>query len=235
MIKLLIIDDHTSFRGPLAALLSREEDIEIAGQAGTVAEALELVEDVTFNAALVDLSLPDGDGLDLLPAMAQVNPDAALIVLTGAMHGDWVPMAIAAGAIGFIHKTSDADEIIRALRTVHDGHALISPVEAMRLVRQAADIQSRAMAAEQGIAVLSPRELDVLKGIAAGLDNQEIGQELNLGTNTVRTHVAHVLNKLGVHSRLQAALLAVKHGVATEESFLHATARQHSADRPSTL
>lgn len=234
MIQLLIVDDHVSFRAPLAAVLSRENDIQVTGQAGTIAEALALIGSVPFNAALVDLSLPDGSGLDLLPALARANPDAALLVLTGVTHPDAVPLAIAAGAVGFLSKTADVEEIIEALRTVHDGHLLIPPAQAMRLVRQAADLQARASATDQAISQLSPRELDVLRGIAEGLDNRAIGNELNLGTNTVRTHVAHLLQKLGVHSRLQAALLAVRHGVVTSEPAPYTNASFRSDDQPPT-
>lgn len=220
MINLLIVDDHVSFRVPLAALLDRENDIDIAGQAGSIAEALELIDSVPFNAALVDLTLPDGHGVDLLPVLAMAQPEAALVVLTGVTHPDAMPMAVAAGAVGFISKTADVEEIILALRTVHEGHPLIPPVEAMRLVRQAADLQSRATATDRALAQLSPRELDVLRYLARGLDNQAIADELHLGTNTVRSHVTHLLNKLGVHSRLQAALLAVRHQVVAGDGNL---------------
>lgn len=220
MIRLLIVDDHISFRVPLAAVLSREDDIEITGQAGSIAEALDLIENVSFTAALVDLTLPDGHGVDLLPLLAAKNPDAALIVLTGVTQAEAVPMAVAAGAVGFIPKTAEVEEIVHALRAVSDGHPLIPPVEAMRLVRQAADLQSRATTTDRAISQLSPRELDVLRSMAKGFDNQAIANELHLGTNTVRSHVAHLLNKLGVHSRLQAALLAVRHGLVADDDLL---------------
>jgi two-component system NarL family response regulator len=220
MINLLIVDDHVSFRVPLAAILDRESDIAVAGQAGSIAEALELIESIAFDAALVDLTLPDGHGVDLLPLLARAQPDAALVVLTGVTHAQAMPMAVAAGAVGFISKTADVEEIVAALRTVSDGHSLIPPVEAMRLVRQAAELQTRASTTDRALSQLSPRELDVLRSLARGLDNHAIANELNLGTNTVRSHITHLLNKLGVHSRLQAALIAVRHEIVSGDEIL---------------
>ncbi len=235
MIRLLIVDDHASFRVPLAAVLSRENGIEIAGLAGTIAEALNLIETATFNAALVDLMLPDGNGVDLLPVLAGANPEAALVVLSGVTRSDAMPLAIAAGAVGFISKTAEIDEIILALRRVSEGHALIPPVEAMRLIRQAADLQARATATDRALSQLSPREMDVLRALARGLDNHSIAAELNLGTNTVRSHVAHLLNKLGLHTRLQAALLAVRHGLVADDDFLpRRRLLPHRMERPGT-
>ena len=226
MIELLIVDDHASFRAPLATVLSQEHDIQIAGQAGTIADAVELVASVSFNTALVDLMLPDGNGVDLLPILAAANPDAALVVLSGVIRSDAMPLAIAAGAVGFLSKAADIDEIVFSLRRVSEGHPLIPPVEAMRLIRKAADLQARATATDRALSQLSPREMDVLRALSRGLDNHSIALEMNLGTNTIRSHVAHLLNKLGVHSRLQAALIAIRHEVVPRDSLDSMSAAQ---------
>lgn len=212
MIRVILVDDHASFRGALAFMLEREGDIEVVGQAGTLAEARQIAASTPADVALVDLDLPDGNGLDLLPVLHEHTAMTAVVILTGSVRPEKPALAVAAGAVGFLPKAVGTAEIVAAIRRVATGETLFTATEAVALMRQAAQYQTRTQATQRALEGLTRRERDVLRGLAAGLDNNAIAKRLYLSTATVRTHVGEVLRKLGVDSRLQAALLAVRHG-----------------------
>lgn len=213
MIRVGLVDDHVSFRGALAFMLQREGDITVDLEAGRLSEAQGLLESIPIDVALVDLDLPDGKGLELLPLVRNQNPRAAAIVLTGSTNPESPAMAITNGAVGFLHKSASTAEVVQAIRTVATGEALFSAVEAVKLMQEAARFQAKDQVKRQTLDLLTQRELDVLRALGAGLDNQAIADRLFITTATVRTHVSEVLRKLHVDSRLQAALIAVRLGL----------------------
>lgn len=219
MIQILIVDDHASFRDAMAFMLTHQGDITVTAQAGSLAEARAVLADITVDIALIDLDLPDGQGLELLPDLHTRHPGASAVILTGSIRKESQALAIAAGAVGFLHKSTNIVEIATAIRRLAAGHTLITPSEALALMRQAAQYEARTQATQRAFAQLSRREHDVLRELAAGLDNQGIADRLSISADTVHTHVGRLLRKLEVHSRLQAALLAVRHGVINQDDL----------------
>jgi DNA-binding NarL/FixJ family response regulator len=212
MIRVALIDDHASFRGALAFMLDHEEDLTVVAQAGSVAEAKAALSGVPIDVALIDLDLPDGHGLDLLPILHGHTPQVAVVILSGSIHPNSPALAVDAGAVGFLHKAVGTPEIAAAIRHVAEGETLFSAADSVMLMRHAAHYHARNQSAQRSLKQLTRREMDVLRALAAGLDNNAIAERLYLTTATVRTHVGEILRKLGVESRLQAALLAVRHG-----------------------
>ena len=219
MIRILIVDDHASFRGAMAFMLAHEGDITVVAEAGSLAEARAALADATVDVALIDLDLPDGQGIDLVPDLHARNPEASAVILTGSVRTENQALAIAAGASGFLHKSTNIVEIATAIRRLAAGHTLITPSEALALMRQAARYEARTQTAQRAFAQLTPRERDVLRALTAGLDNQGIADRLSVSVATVRVHVVQLLRKLAVDSRLQAALLAVRHGVVDQDDL----------------
>jgi DNA-binding NarL/FixJ family response regulator len=213
MIQVGLIDDHVSFRDALAFMLQREPDITVDLEAGLVAEARQLLETTPIDVALVDLDLPDGKGLEVLPYVRSKNPAAAAIVLTGSINPESPALAISNGAVGFLHKSASTADVVAAIRVAASGEMLFSATEAVTLLREAARLHARDESKRRTLDQLTQRERDVLCALGSGLDNQAIADQLFIGTATVRTHVSEVLRKLEVDSRLQAALLAVRFGL----------------------
>jgi DNA-binding NarL/FixJ family response regulator len=212
-IRVVLVDDHLAFRQPLAFMLTREPDLTITGQAGTVAKARPLLPETDI--ALIDLDLPDGEGIEVIRDLHAVNPQAIALVLTG--YGTHVAMAYAveAGAAGMMHKTRPISEVVEAIRQVHAGEALLSVPETMELLRLITRHRHQEHAIQAIIARLTPREREVLQALAAGLSDYEIAHQLHVSHETVRTHMVNVLHKLEVDSRLKALVFALKHGLAT--------------------
>lgn len=209
--RVFLVDDHSAFRQPLAFMLDREPDITVVGQAGSLAEALAQLAGV--DVAVVDLDLGDGSGLDLIPRFRAANPDGHVLVLTASANNEDLARAIAGGAGGIMHKSAGLGEIIDAVRRLNSGESIMDPAEMMRLLRYATrqhteETQSRTIA--EG---LTPREREVLDALAEGLSDKEIAEKLFVSTETVRTHMVNILAKLGVNSRLQALVFAVRHGL----------------------
>ena len=213
-IRLLLVDDHPTSREPLAALLGREPDLAIVGEAGSLAEARALLAHIAADVAIVDLDLPDGSGVDLVRDLRRLNPGASALVLTASRDRALHARAVEAGAAGVLTKTARTRDIADAVRRLHAGEPLISPSEALELLRLAGAERERGWAERQALGRLTPREREVLRLLAEGLDNKAIAARLSLSPDTARTHVVKLLAKLGVDSRLQAALLALRHGVA---------------------
>lgn len=212
MIRLLLVDDHRSFRSALAFMLGREDDIAIVGEAGSVAEARAVLAQASVDVALVDLDLNGEDGSTVVTAMHTQHPEAVAIVLTANQRAESRALAVAAGAVGVLHKSTSVPEVLAAVRQAASGHALISPAEIIALYRDAVAWQAKTADGRRALDSLTARERDVLRALAEGLDNQAIAERLYIGHETVRSHVVRILRKLGVDSRLQAVLFAVRHG-----------------------
>ena len=213
-IRLLLVDDHPTSREPLAALLGREADLAVVGEAGSLAEARALLARIAVDVAVVDLELPDGSGVELIRDLCRANPAAAALVLTASRDRAQHARAVEAGAAGVLTKAARTREIVEAVRRLHAGEPLISPREAVELLRLAGAERERGAAERQALGRLTPREQEVLRLLAEGLDNKAIAERLSVSPDTARTHVVKLLAKLGVESRLQAALLALRQGVA---------------------
>lgn len=212
MIRLLLVDDHTSFRGALAFMLGREDDITVVGEAGNLADAHAILQRHPVDVALVDLDLAGEDGVSLVKAMHAQYPQSAAIVLTANQRPEGRAMAVAAGAVGVLLKTASIPEVIAAVRAAAEGEALISASEVVSLFRSAAAHQAKTADGERALESLTAREADVLRALAEGLDNQAIADRLYISQETVRSHIVRILRKLGVESRLQAVLFALRHG-----------------------
>ena len=210
-ITVLIADDHPVVRQGLRVLLSLHPDIEVVGEAGDGAEAVELAAAVAPDVILLDLKLPGLDGLGVLAELRDRNLPARVLVLTSVADSASVTVAMRGGAAGFLYKDVDPDALVRAVRSVHDGHTVLAPEAAGTLVRS----RNRPTAVG-GLDALTAREREVLAQIAEGRSNREIARLLNMSEKTVKTHVSSVLAKLGVADRTQAALHAVReNGIKT--------------------
>jgi DNA-binding NarL/FixJ family response regulator len=212
MIGILLVDDHSAFRESLAFLIDHQEGMRVTGQAGSLDEARVVLRSATVDIAVVDLSLPDGDGADLIRDLRRVNPHGAVLVLTASAKRDDYARAAEAGAGGICHKTASVDEVVDSIRRLHAGQALLGPEELIDLLRLASQQRERDWAAQGRLSQLTKRERQVLGSLAAGLHDKEIAEQLNVSPDTVRTHMVSILAKLGVDSRLQALLFAVRHG-----------------------
>jgi DNA-binding NarL/FixJ family response regulator len=213
MLRLLLVDDHLAFRQPLAFLLAREPDLAVVGQAGSLAEARAWLAGAGAGAALVDLDLPDGDGLDLVRELRRAAPPCPAVVLTASGTRLDAARAVEAGAVGVLHKASPVAEVVAALRRLAAGEPLLAPAEAVELLRLLGQRRERDRAAEAAIGRLTRRECAVLEALADGLSDREIAERLTIRPETVRTHMVNLYQKLGVDSRLQAVVFAARHGL----------------------
>jgi DNA-binding NarL/FixJ family response regulator len=213
MQRLLLVEDHASFRQTLALVFGGEPDFEVVAQAGTVAEAREVMGDREADLGVVDLSLPDGEGVELIEDLRQANPHFAALVLTASLDRAEHARAVEAGAAGVLHKSADMDQILDATRRLAAGETLLSPEELVELLRLAGQSREEEREARASIELLTRREREVLRALARGLSNKQIAEHLHMSVDTERTHMMNILNKLGVHSRLQALLFAARHGL----------------------
>ena len=213
-IRVLLVEDHASFRQALAFMLEREPGFEVAGQVGSLAEARQLNGEMLENVevAIVDLALPDGDGLELIEDFSS-EPRMTTLVLSASLEPGRFARAVEAGASGVLHKSTPIKDIVEAVQLLRAGEALLSPAEVVEMLRLVGRERQEELAARQAVERLTPREKEVLKALAEGLESKEIAERLNVTVETERTHMVNILHKLGVHSRLQALVFAARYGV----------------------
>ena len=211
MTRVLLVDDHSAFRQPLAFMLERVHDITVVGQAGSVAEARTMLGDV--DVAVIDLDLGDGTGMDLIPELRAANPDGQVLVLTASASRDDFARAVQSGAAGVMHKSSGLNEIIDSGQRLGRGEQVTHPRDVADLVSRLDRRRGEEMQGRSHFDQLTAREQEVLEALAQGLSDREIGERLSIGTETVRTHMAKILDKLEVHSRLQAVVYAIRLGL----------------------
>jgi DNA-binding NarL/FixJ family response regulator len=207
-IRILIADDHSVVRQGLRMFLGLDPELEIVGEAADGAEALKMARALTPDVILMDMLMPVMDGIQATIAVRQELPDTEVIALTSVLDDGSVVGAVKAGAIGYLLKDTQADDLRRAIKAAAEGQVQLSPQAAARLMREVRTPEA------PSIQELTERETDVLKLIAQGKANKEIALDLVIGEKTVKTHVSNILLKLGVQSRTQAALYAAQNGLA---------------------
>jgi two-component system, NarL family, response regulator LiaR len=213
-IRVLLVDDHAVVREGLRTFLQLQEDVEVVGEAGDGEAALAEAERLTPDVILMDLVMPRLDGVGAMRELRRRLPASRVIVLTSFADDDRLLPAIQAGAAGYLLKNVQPQELARAVRAAHAGEALLDPSVAARLVEAIAQPPGEAPRER-----LTAREREVLDLIARGLSNKRIARELELSEKTVKTHVGHVLSKLGVTDRTQAALYAVRTGLVQQRRY----------------
>lgn len=212
-VRILLVEDHAVFRQALALAFSLEPGLEVICEAGSVAEGRPLLVDI--DVAVVDLDLPDGTGATLIAEMHEVNRRAEAIVLTASTRQLDIAYAIEAGAAGVLHKSTPLNEIVAAVKKVAGGEPLISRrdlIEYLQVSRQHREAEQETQAS---IERLTPRERDVLTALGDGLSDREIAERLYISRETVHTHMVNLMSKLGVDSRMQALIFAVKAGLVS--------------------
>jgi NarL family two-component system response regulator LiaR len=215
-IRVLIVDDHAVVREGLRTFLELQDGIEVVGEAGDGLQALDQAAALTPDVILMDLVMPRLDGVAAMRKLRERAPGSRVIVLTSFLDDSRLMPALQAGAAGYLLKDVEPAELARAVRTAGSDQAMIDPTVAARLLRTLSEpgpaIRRGDAAADPG-AALTPREHEVLELIAAGRSNKRIALELGIAEKTVKTHVGHLMAKLGVADRTQAALLAVRRGL----------------------
>ena len=209
-LRLLLVDDHWVVRQGLRMYLERDAEFEIVGEAENGAEAIRMATQFRPDVVLMDLLMPVLDGVAAISGIREAAPDVEVLALTSVLEDDQVVAAIRAGAIGYVLKDTRGEELKSAIRAAAQGQVFLSPQAATRLMREV-----RAPEAAEATEALTGRESDILRLLAVGLANKEISRELGIGEGTVKTHVSNVLAKLGVQSRTQAALHAVRMGIVS--------------------
>jgi NarL family two-component system response regulator LiaR len=206
-IRLLIADDHAVVRQGLRMFLGADPDLEIIGEAQNGAEAYRLAIQLRPDVVLMDILMPVMDGITATSAIRREDPEIEIVALTSVLEDTSIVDAVRAGAIGYLLKDTEAHELRRAIKAAAAGQVQLSPDVTARLMREV-------RTPEKSREPLTEREMDVLRLLAQGKSNKEISLSLSIGEQTVKSHVSHILEKLGVPSRTQAALYAIRIGLA---------------------
>ena len=208
-IRVLLVDDHAVVRQGLKMFLGLDPDLDVVGEAENGEEAVRLIRDLNPDVVLMDLLMPVMNGIEAITHIRRDFPDTEAIALTSVLEDEAVMKAMRAGAIGYLLKDTQAEELRRAIKAAAAGQVQLSPQAAARLMRE--------VRAPDSPEKLTERETDVLRLLALGRANKEIALELSIGEKTVKTHVSSILRKLNVPSRTQAALHAVRIGLVSIE------------------
>jgi len=210
-IRIVVVDDHILFREGLVAIIRPEPGIEVVGQAGTVKEAVELVNLLKPDIVLMDFGLPDGTGVDATRAIMQDYPECKIVFLTMSEEDENLFPAIRGGAKGYLLKNMHPAKLVATIKSVYQGESALSRAMTLRLMEELARMKAFVPI---GDPTLTRRELDILRELAAGLSNSEIANRLVISENTVKYHVHSILDKLGLSDRREAAEYARKHSLA---------------------
>jgi NarL family two-component system response regulator LiaR len=210
-IQVLIVDDHAMVRKGLRALLNEYDDIRVIAEAANGLKAIELVERLKLDVILLDLAMPVMDGIEAIKRIMAIQPDQRIIVLTSYPGDDKLFPAIKAGALGYLIKDAEPEELVQAIRNVCAGEPALSPTIAWKLLRGMSGVETIKRSAEE----LSEREHEVLRLLTLGKTDQEIAEELVLTDVTIRTHISRILAKLGLKNRVQAALYGIRSGIVS--------------------
>jgi DNA-binding NarL/FixJ family response regulator len=208
-IKILIADDHPVVREGLIAMLSREADFKVIGEAKDGVEAVNKAKELSPDVVLMDLRMPEMDGVEAIRQIRPAMPDVKFIILTTYSDDDYIFSGIEAGARAYLLKDAPREDLFKAIRSVYRGESLIQPVVASKLLDRFSQLSRRTPSVEE----LSERELEVLCLMAKGAANKEISAELNIAQSTVKTHITNIFQKLGVNDRTEAVTQALKKGI----------------------
>lgn len=220
MIRILLIDDHTLFRSGVKALLQRQADFEVVGEASDGLEGVKLIEQVEADVVLLDMDMPSMNGREALEQIRETHPDLVVLMLTVSEDCETLGECLKLGARGYLLKKIDQEFLLRSIRSAYNGDSVISPQMMTKFANRLADPDSAAKrgAAQQGqdSVVLTRRERETLGWLARGVSNKEIARALNLAESTVKVHVQSILRKLNLSSRVQAAIYAIEHKIDKE-------------------
>jgi DNA-binding NarL/FixJ family response regulator len=208
-IKILIADDHPVVREGLFAMLNREVDFDVVGEAKDGMEAVNKTKELSPDIVLMDLRMPDMDGVEAMRKIKSAMPDVKFIILTTYSDDEYIFSGIEAGARAYLLKDAPREDLFKAIRAVYRGESLIQPVVASKLLDRFSEL-SRGTPSGEG---LSARELEILQLMAKGAANKEISAQLSIAQSTVKTHIANIFQKLGVNDRTEAVTQALKKGI----------------------
>lgn len=208
-IRILIADDHPVVREGLFAMLSREPDFEMVGEAEDGVEAVDKAKELSPDIVLMDLRMPELDGVEAIKQIKSARPGTGFIILTTYSDDEYIFRGIEAGARAYLLKDAPRDELFKAIRAVHGGESLIQPVVATKVLDRLTELSRRAPSGDE----LSERELEVLRLMSKGAANKEIGAQLSIAQSTVKTHITSIFQKLGVNDRTEAVTEALRKGI----------------------
>jgi len=211
-IRVLVVDDHRIVREGIRSLMEEVEDIEVVGEASNGFESIDLVESLVPDVVLMDLVMPQMDGLEATRQITEKHPDVRILVLTSFITDEKVFPAIKAGAMGYLLKDTGSNELIDAIRKVYGGEFSLHPEIAQKVL---SEVRQPSAEVQLALDPLTEREVEVLKLVAEGKSNKEIAEELKISPHTARTHVNHILDKLHLANRVKATLYALSHGVSS--------------------
>ncbi|PXX50512.1 MULTISPECIES: response regulator [Aquitalea] len=211
-IRILLVDDHTLFRSGLKALLQRQSDFDIIGEAADGLEGVKLCEQLKPDVVLLDIDMPQMNGREALAQIMVSQPQLAVLMLTVSEDGEDLAECLKLGARGYLLKNINADFLLASIRRAVDGDSVLSPEMTSRLLQQlrSADTQK---SKPTGLEQLTQREREILAWLSRGISNKEIARALDLAESTIKVHVQNILRKLNLNGRVQAALFAVEHGL----------------------
>lgn len=209
--RVVLVDDHEVVRLGLMTLINDQEDLQVVAEAGDAVEAMRVVEDHRPQVVLMDLRLPGKGGIEATREITENYPETRVVVLTSFADDDLVVQAIRAGAAGYILKQVGNDELLRAIRAAARGESVLDPSTTTRLINRVRALEREVD--QNAFRELSPREIDVLRELAGGSSNPEIGEALNLSEKTVRNYVSNILQKLQLSNRVELATYAVEHNL----------------------
>jgi DNA-binding NarL/FixJ family response regulator len=208
-IRVLVVDDQELFRRGIVALLTTEDGIEVIGEARDGVEGTDLAEQTAPDVILLDVKMPRRSGPEACRAIKEVVPSAKIVMLTSSDEEADLYEAVKSGAAGYLLKDASIGEVAHAVRVVHEGQSLISPAMAVKLIDEFKQL-SKTQNGHPATLRLTERELEVLRLVAQGMNNRDIAKDLFISENTVKNHVRNILDKLQLHSRMEAAMYAVR-------------------------
>lgn len=213
-LRILLVDDHALFRSGIRLLLQQEAEFDIVGEAADGLDAVKRVQQLSPDVVLLDLNMPGFSGLEALQLIKQDRPQCTVLILTVSEEGDELAQALRGGASGYLLKNMDADALIQSIHKAAAGTPVIADSMTAKLVAQMQKPAVRSVSFDGDIERLTPREREILQGLARGESNKEIARRFNLAESTVKIHVQNILKKLNLNSRVQAAVYAVEHGLS---------------------
>lgn len=208
-IKVLIADDHPVVREGLMTMIGREPDFQVIGEASNGVEAVNKSKELRPDVVLMDLRMPELDGVEAIRQISADLPNTKFIILTTFSDDEYIFKGIEVGARAYLLKDAPREELFKAIRAVYQGESLIQPVVASRVLERFAELSKHSLSPE----TLTEREVEVLRLIAKGAANKEIAAQLNISNSTVKTHIASIFQKLGANDRTEAVTLAIKKGI----------------------